>query len=182
MPVDYHEWFRNAKTEMARLIKENLEAQREIDSRNQEIAALQQTMKAIAPLAGEEAPEPAIDPEHPPGGMTDSIRAILKNACEPLSAAEIRECLEAMGFDMNSYSNPLATIHTVLRRLTEASEVETTHEMLSAKKFTIPVSKHLAVEKVWGKSFQIGGKPGFIGVGRLRRRSRTAEEESGGKR
>src|SRR5579871_166252 len=113
MPVEYHEWFRNARAEMARLIKENLESQREIEDRNQQIAALQQTMKAIAPLAGEQAPEPVLDADTPPGGMTDCIRAILEKAVEPMTASELRERLESIGFDMESYSNPLATIHTV---------------------------------------------------------------------
>lgn len=181
MAVDYQEWYRNAKAERARILNEKLQLQREIENRNQQIAALSQTMKAIAPLAGEEPPEPVDDSDTPPGGMTDSIRAILTKSCEPLTAAEIRECLEAMGFDMKSYSNPLATIHTVLRRLSDSSEVETLHEMPAAKKFTIPVSKHLAIEKIAGKDFRVGKYKGFIGVGRLRRRSRTTDEERGGK-
>ena len=86
-----------------------------------------------------------------------------------------------IGFDMEAYSNPLATVHTVLRRLAESGEVETTHEMSDSKKFTIPVSKHLAVEKIFGKSFQIGSKKGFIGVGRLRRRSHVQSNVQGDK-
>ena len=108
--------------------------------------------------------------------MTGCVRAILKKAVEPLTASEIRESLGAIGFDMKSYSNPLATIHTVLRRLGESGEMETTHEMLSAKKFTIPINKHVAVEKIVGTGFRIGKMRGFIGKGRLRCRSRTTPE------
>ena len=176
MAVDYQDWYRNAKAERARILNEKQELLREIENRDQQIAALSQTMKAIAPLVGEQPPE-VDDADVPPGGMTDCIRAILQRAMEPLTASELRESLESLGFDMSSYSNPLATIHTVLRRLTESGEVETTHEMTSAKKFTIPVSKHLAVEKIAGKAFKIGKYNGFVGVGRLRRRSRTTEAE-----
>jgi len=172
MSLDYRAWYLNAKTELEKIGVEKLELQREIENREQQIAALLQTMKAIAPLAGEDPPEIAVDPETPPRGMTDCIRSILGKAVEPVTASELRESLEELGFDMKSYSNPLATIHTVLRRLTESGEVETTHEILDGKKFTIPVSKHLAVEKIAGRDFKIGKLKGFIGVGRLRRRSR----------
>jgi hypothetical protein len=175
MSVDYMAWFQNAKAELAKIKRETLALQAQIEEHDKQAAALTQTMKALAPLVGEQPPpdvQIATDSDTPSGGMTDCVRAILKKAVEPVTASEIRESLEAIGFDMNSYSNPLATIHTVLRRLTESGEVETTHEMLAAKKFTIPVSKHLAVEKIIGRRFRIGGKPGFIGVGRLVRRSR----------
>jgi hypothetical protein len=174
MPFDFRTSYESAKAELARVQQEKASLSSQLEQCDQQIVALVQTMRAIAPLVGEEPPA-AGEAEAPHGGMTDCVRAILKKAAEPLTASEIRESLEAVGFDMKSYSNPLATIHTVLRRLGESGEVETTHEMLSAKKFTIPVSKHLAVEKIVGKGFRIGEKRGFIGVGRLVRRSRTSE-------
>jgi hypothetical protein len=178
MSFDYQASYESAKAELARVQQEKASLSGQLEQCDQQIAALVQTMRAIAPLVGEEPPA-AGEAEAPHGGMTDCVRAILKKAAEPLTASEIRESLEAIGFDMKSYSNPLATIHTVLRRLTESSEVETTHEMLSAKKFTIPVSKHLAVEKIVGKDFQLGKMKGFIGVGRLRRRSASERPEKG---
>lgn len=176
MGFDYKSSFENAKAELERVQKHKLALGQELEQCDKQIAALIQTMRAMAPLVGEEAPElPVSDAEMISGGMTDCVRAILKKAAEPLTASEIRESLEAIGFDMNSYSNPLATIHTVLRRLAESGEVETTHEMFDSKKFTIPVSKHLSVEKIMGKDFQIGKMKGFVGVGRLRRRSHVQD-------
>jgi hypothetical protein len=132
-------------------------------------------MNAIAPLVGAEALPAAQEPETAPGGLTDSIRAILTEAGEPLTASEIRAGLEAKGFDMKAYSNPLANIHTILRRLTEAKAVETTHEINEktpgAKKFTMVLGNRFEVEKVWGKSFEIGKLKGFVGRGKLKRRS-----------
>lgn len=173
MTFDYKNSFDNAKAELDRVRTHKIALALEVEECDKQIAALTQTMRALAPLAGEELPKAfaADENEMPAGGMTDCVRAILKRAAEPLTATEIREKLEHIGFDMESYSNPLSTVHTVLRRLAESGEVETMHEMSDSKKFTIPVSKHLAVEKIFGKSFQIGSKKGFIGVGRLRRRS-----------
>jgi hypothetical protein len=48
---------------------------------------------------------------------------VLNAAGHPLTAVEVRQQLEAMGFDVSKYSNDLAPIHTVLKRLTESDEV-----------------------------------------------------------
>jgi hypothetical protein len=55
-------------------------------------------------------------------GLTDACRMVLNAAGHPLTAIEVRQQLEAMGFDISKYSNDLAPIHTVLRRLTESDE------------------------------------------------------------
>jgi DNA-binding PadR family transcriptional regulator len=179
MSIDYKSWFQNAKTELQKVQEEKAGLQRAAIHCDRQIAALIQTMNAIAPLVGEEpltlpASEEA---EMAAVGMTDSIRAILTEAREPLTASEIRDRLERKGFDVKSYSNPLANIHTILRRLTEAKAVETTHEISAqatgGKRFTIAMGKRFEVEKVWGKSFEIGKLKGFVGKGRLKRRSRV---------
>jgi hypothetical protein len=56
-------------------------------------------------------------------GLTDACRMVLNAAGHPLMAVEVRQQLEAMGFDVAKYSNDLAPIHTVLKRLTESDEV-----------------------------------------------------------
>jgi hypothetical protein len=62
-------------------------------------------------------------------GLTDACRMVLKTAAHPLTAAEIRGQLEAMGFDCSRYSNPLASIHTVLRRLCRSGEANVTNRL-----------------------------------------------------
>jgi hypothetical protein len=57
-------------------------------------------------------------------GLTDACRMVLNAAGHPLTAIEVRQQLEAMGFDVSKYSNDLAPIHTVLKRLTESDEVQ----------------------------------------------------------
>jgi DNA-binding PadR family transcriptional regulator len=179
MTVDYTSWHENAKNELKNVQEEKAGLLRAVALCDRQINALTQTMNALAPLVGAELlPAPSgLETEAGPGGLTDTIRAILTEAGEPLTASEIREKLEARGFDMKSYSNPLANIHTILRRLTEAKAVETTHEIKGAapggKRFAISLGKGLEVEKVWGKSFEIGKLKGFVGKGRLQRRRRV---------
>lgn len=186
MPIDYQTWYREARAELERLQREKAEMESAMAEREKQIATLTRTVNFLAPLAGEAPLQPS-EAEGAQAGMTGSIREILKKAPEPLTASEIRDALEALGFDMQSYSNPLATIHTVLRRLTEADEVETTHELAPGKRyaFAIPFrgvsfatgNKDVAVEKIAGKDFEIGKLKGFVGVGRLRGRARRERGE-----
>src|SRR5262245_15439233 len=56
-------------------------------------------------------------------GLTEACRTVLKAAGRSLTALEVREQLEAMGFDVSRYVNEQASIHTVLKRLVQAGEV-----------------------------------------------------------
>jgi len=58
-----------------------------------------------------------------PWGLTDACRTVLRNAGVPMSPTEIRDRLAAIGFDLSKYSNELAAIHTVLRRLNDSGEI-----------------------------------------------------------
>jgi len=183
MSIDFQSWYENAKADLAALQSEKAELESALEDREKRIAMLERTVNFLAPMVGEE-PAPAVAAEN--AGMTGSIREILKKSPEPLTASEIREGLEKLGFDMKSYSNPLATIHTVLRRLAEAEEVETTHAS-PGKRYAVPMKfkgvsflsskSGVTVEKLAGKDFEIGKLKGFIGVGRLRRNGKDEKEK-----
>jgi len=57
-------------------------------------------------------------------GLTDACRMVLKAAGHPLTGVEVRQQLQGIGFDVERYANDLASIHTVLKRLKEAGEVD----------------------------------------------------------
>jgi hypothetical protein len=56
-------------------------------------------------------------------GLTDACKTSLRCAGVPMTPLDVRDRLQATGFDIDRYSNPLAAIHTVLRRLTESGEL-----------------------------------------------------------
>ena len=56
-------------------------------------------------------------------GITESARVILKENFFPLTASEIKEKIEARKLNLARYSNPLAVIHTILKRLVQGGEV-----------------------------------------------------------
>jgi uncharacterized coiled-coil DUF342 family protein len=85
---------------------------REIDQR---IAQLEHTAQALATLCKET--------EEIPKGMTEAVRQILQATSNALSPTEVRDTLAKIGFDVEKYENPLAVVHTTLRRLAEQGEV-----------------------------------------------------------
>src|SRR5215470_18023397 len=79
------------------------------------LAQLKHSIAALTKLCGY---EPTV-----PMGLTDACRLVLRNATQPLTAREVRDRLASIGVDLEKHSNPLASIHTVLKRLHDAGEL-----------------------------------------------------------
>jgi hypothetical protein len=102
------------RSALAAAIKEYeaLGAQRqEIDSR---LAQLAQTIGTLSRLLGL---APTV-----PLSITDAIRLAMRSGV-PLTPIDVRERLLSIGVDLSGYSNDLAVIHTVVKRLNEAGEL-----------------------------------------------------------
>ena len=56
-------------------------------------------------------------------GLTDACRLIVRGAGVPLTPIEVRQRLQAIGFNLSKYANDLAAIHTILKRLNESREL-----------------------------------------------------------
>ena len=191
MSIDYTGWYQSAREELEKLQSERAELIRGLAERDRQIAALSRTLNAMAPLAGEEpfdAP-PVPGGELTPPGLTDSIRSILAGASEPLTAADIRDRLAALGFAASDYSNLLATIHTIVRRLMDAREIQA-HETGGGRKFSMAERKGYVVGLVMGRASKeglhtqaelvagkkLGGKnwKGVVGVARFTRKKKVS--------
>lgn len=106
------EHYRLALDAAVREYEELGDKRREIDER---LAQLAQTIGTLNRLCG-----------HVPTvtwGLTDAVRVVLRGAAQGMTPIEIRDRLEAIGFDLTNYKNSLAAIHTVVRRLNESKEV-----------------------------------------------------------
>ena len=57
-----------------------------------------------------------------PLSITDAVRLAIR-AGVPLTPPEVRDRLLSIGVDLSGYTNELAVIHTVLKRLNEAGEI-----------------------------------------------------------
>ena len=91
------------------------EQRREIDKR---LAQLAQTIGTLNRLCGF---TPTVF-----WGLTDACRVVLRGAGHAMTPVDVRDRLEAIGFDLSRYTNSLAAIHVVLKRLKEASELRFT--------------------------------------------------------
>ena len=55
--------------------------------------------------------------------ITDVIRNVLMSARQPITPTEVRDEMLAMGFDKKPYSQFLASVHVILKRLAKNREV-----------------------------------------------------------
>jgi hypothetical protein len=110
-----------------------LERLQKRDDLDQQIRKLKQTVKALGELCGAPAEELdklllvegfAIDAKP---GFTDAIRRLFRIRQTALSPTDIRDDLMKMGIGVGQV-NLLSSIHTVLRRMAEASEIERTED------------------------------------------------------
>jgi len=58
-----------------------------------------------------------------PMGLTDAIRLVVRGAGVPMTPVDVRDRLQAIGFDVSKYANDLAAVHTILKRLNESGEL-----------------------------------------------------------
>jgi hypothetical protein len=58
-----------------------------------------------------------------PLGLTDACRLVVRGAGVPVTPTDVRQRLQAIGFDLTKYANDLAAIHTILKRLNESGEL-----------------------------------------------------------
>jgi hypothetical protein len=103
------------------------------DELEQKIRKLKQTVKVLGDLCGADPEEIdklllvegfALDAKP---GFTDSIRRLFRIHQTALSPTDVREDLVKMGIGVGQV-NLLSSIHTVLRRMAEAGEIEKTEE------------------------------------------------------
>jgi hypothetical protein len=92
-----------------------------------EISALQEARKLLLPIYGQTIQQiPSIEEFIEAGdvGITDAVRGALRlNSVHRLTATQIRDIVVSHGFDLNKYTNAMATIHQVLQRLVKAGQV-----------------------------------------------------------
>jgi len=68
-------------------------------------------------------------------GITEAVRVILQENFFPMTAVDLKKQIEARKLDINRYANPLAVIHTVLKRLVQAGDVKVVAPMNGLKAY-----------------------------------------------
>ena len=114
----YREAFEDVQSELEDLLEEDsglADRRGEIKYRTER---LRKTGESLGWLLGENVSAEAI-------GLTDAIRELLKeNRDDWYSAIDVRRLLREKEFPVDDYKQPLAVIHTTLKRLQEQGEIK----------------------------------------------------------
>jgi hypothetical protein len=109
---DYANDFKEALRELIRMSAEREQLETKIAKQKKRVAALYELVQTDE---GSSAVPGLVD------GLTDACRIVLRAAERPLFPAEVRDRVQALG--LPSQSNLLASVHTTLKRLKDASEI-----------------------------------------------------------
>ncbi|HEX8844320.1 MAG TPA: hypothetical protein VF791_06735 [Pyrinomonadaceae bacterium] len=91
------------------------------------IVQLEEAIKSLSPLASERPLEKInafLIENATELNLADACREVLKKNDRYMTPIEIRNTLDASNFDLTNYSNPLASIHGVLKRMADSGEIE----------------------------------------------------------
>jgi hypothetical protein len=128
MPPDK---FRSQIADAKKRLQQVLGEQRKI---NEEISYLRDLIRANANFLPDSEKEQEfyfLEIFQHPTNITQAVRlalsiaAIGKNKLTPLA---IKDVIERIGFDFSEYSNPMASIHTILKRMKESEPPEAKHD------------------------------------------------------
>jgi hypothetical protein len=124
MPMDYHQQvMQDSVQEFSDLMRQR----RKLDKK---IARLQKMVRFAAMQLSRSNP-PSAPPQPPQGvqkpqpgliGFTEAVRRVLSTYKMWLSPVLVRDLLPTVGFDTDSYKEPLPSIHVILRRLVSSGE------------------------------------------------------------
>lgn len=111
--------------EALRVRLDSLDAERE--EIVNEIVQFEEAIKSLTPLTSERSLEKInafLIENATELNLADACREVLKKNDRYMTPIEIRNTLDASNFDLTNYSNPLASIHGVLKRMAESGEIE----------------------------------------------------------
>lgn len=131
MSENYQNALKTALADLSELMSEREELDTRREGLDMRIFRLREGLFGLAILCGTdtnqlaaEYPELFPDLIPPDMGLTDAIRKAMVSKHTYVSPVEVRQRLEEMNYDIKKYKNVLASIHTILKRLTESNEVE----------------------------------------------------------
>jgi hypothetical protein len=119
---NYHRTLFEAKQDLARCLVKR----QKIDHKVARLQAVISDLENLCAELDQKGFEKRVDRVIKAGltvGITESVRVILKEKFFPMTASELKKSIEARKHNLSTYSNPLAVIHTVLKRLVQSGEV-----------------------------------------------------------
>lgn len=115
-----------ARVELKQLLQQRSRLDIELSKINARIIEVSKAVNALNLLVGD-ADENQADFMIELSGMnlSDAVREILRRSDVHLTPLDIKFTLRKLGYNTESYTNPQASIHTMLKRLEESGLVDT---------------------------------------------------------
>jgi hypothetical protein len=119
---NYHRMLYEAKQEMAHLLVKRQALDKEIARVHTVISELQNLCAEQDQRNFWSGAERVIKADLKVG-ITESVRVILQEKVLPMTAVELLEQVKSRKYNVTRYKNPLAIIHTLLKRLVKSGDV-----------------------------------------------------------
>jgi hypothetical protein len=119
---NYHRMLYDAKQNMAQLLVKRQELDKEIARVHAVITELQNLCADQDQRNFWRGAERVIKADLKVG-ITEAARVILQENFFPMTAVDLKKQIEARKLNIQRYANPLAVIHTVLKRLVQSGDV-----------------------------------------------------------
>ena len=118
----YRHTLEAARSEMEELLDEQGKLENRLLGISARLSVLNKTIVSVSELLGEDF-EPQVV------GITDAIRGVMKARSQShpdafWSPSSVRTTLQKEKFRLEDYKNPLAVIHTTMKRLADQGELE----------------------------------------------------------
>ena len=120
--IDYHRTLYKAQQDLARLLVKRQQLDQKIARRHAVVTNLQNLCAEMNQKTFDQRVDRVIKKDLKTG-ITQSARVILEETFFPMTPSELLRSIEARKYNLTRYANPLAVIHTVLKRLLQSGEV-----------------------------------------------------------
>jgi hypothetical protein len=120
--IDYHGTLYEAKQDLAR----HLVKRQKLDQKIARLHAVVTNLQNLCADMNKQNFEKRIDrviKKDLRVGITQSARVILQETFFPMTPSDLLKSVEARKYNLAKYANPLAVIHTLLKRLVQSGEV-----------------------------------------------------------
>ena len=122
MDDDYRRTLNGIRVELEESYSYEAELEQNLITVRKHIEELVDASKSLARIVGEEQEEAFI-------GITEAIKKILRDGNDRIwTPRNVRYRLRKKEFPLEKYKNPLAVIHTTLKRLEKQGEIRTTRK------------------------------------------------------
>jgi len=159
--IDYHRTLYETKQDPAR----HLVKRQKLDQKIARLHAVVTNLQNLCAETDQKSFERRVDrviKKDLKAGITQSARVILQETFFPMTPSDLLKGIEARKYNVARYVNPLAVVHTVLKRLVQSGEVREVLRADGKKTYQWVTTADKALSELQKSIPQIDQKPGGV--------------------